>query len=276
MAASNPLNQTSTLSELLREHSLAEALAYVDQNLRRKPDLSGHLLRLDLLCLLGDWERAAKQGETCTRFDTSCLPLMALIHALTECEKQRERVFLGTENPALLEAVPAWLPLQLQALRAQAESPDKADDLRETALSQAPESTGTSVSVSGESRFAWITDSDTRLGPVVEIFTQDEYLWLPFAALEELELAEPTALRDFIWLPISFVAEGRRRHGFLPGRYPDSVSAGDTFALGRETRWQDVGKTGVFGFGQKVWCTDMGDLPLYELRKLSMVNGDPA
>lgn len=264
-----------TLSALLREHSLDDALAHVEQNLRRKPDLSGHLLRLDLLCVLGHWDRAAKQGETCTRFDASCLPLMALIHALTACEKQREAVFAGQASPTLPENPPLWLTGQLQALQAQAHGlPDKADDLREHALSLAPASSGRCLlSRSGEHDFQLITDSDTRLGPVVEIFTQDDYLWLPFADLEELELAEPAALRDFVWLPATFVTQGHRRHGFLPGRYPGSAGAQNELALGRETRWQDVGRTGVFGLGQKVFATDTQDLPLYELRRLHMAGG---
>lgn len=276
MAASTSLTLPATLSALLHEHSLAEALARVEQNLRRKPELSGHLLRLDLLCLLGDWERAARQGETCTRFDASCLPLMALIHALTACETQREAVFAGTATPSLPDNAPGWLTMQLEALHQQARgATDKADELRGKALSQAPETPGIAeLANSKELRFPWITDSDTRLGPVVELFTQDAYQWLPFADLEELNLAAPSALRDFIWLPVTFVCAGQRRHGFLPGRYPDSTTAGNTFAacdelaLGRETRWLDVGATGVIGLGQKVWSTEGDDVPLYELRSL--------
>lgn len=263
----------STLSALLHEHSLAEALALVEQNLRRKPALSGHLLRLDLLCLLRQWDRAAQQTETCIRFDASCLPLMALIHALVVCEKQREAVFAGQGIPGALpvvpEKTPSWLVLQQEALKVQAEAVSTADDLRGKALSMVPDSSGVAVLSHGNNiEFQWITDSDTRLGPVLEIFTQDNYLWLPFADLEYLELAEPASLRDFVWMPAVFETHGQRRHGFLPGIYPASASIEDSFALGRETSWQDVGSTGVFGQGQKVFCTDNHDLPLFELRRI--------
>lgn len=270
-----PLTLPETLSALLHGQTLVDALTSVEKELRRKPALSGHLLRLDLLCLLEDWDRAERQAETCTRFDVTCLPLMTLIQALTACERAREKVFSGNGLPTFLCEAPAWVALQLEALRHQTTAVALADTARNAALSQAPATAGVAEMATtppGNTSFAWITDSDTRLGPLLEVFSADQYLWVPFEQLTGLEVPPPQALRDFAWLPVVYELDGARRHGFMPGRYPDSARAGDGLAVGRETRWDTegalCGETGVFGLGQKVFSTDVGDLSLFDLREL--------
>lgn len=260
----------TVLSDLLREGDLAAALDRVEGALRRKPDMPGRLLRLDLLCLCEDWDRALRHTESCLRCDASCLPLMALIRVLIEGERQRAAVLAGEARPALPPDAPAWTALLLDALAAQADRTAAADALREAALAQAPASAGVALTVAGEQPFTLISDSDTRLGPVLELFVDGGLLWLPFCQVEEVEVAAPASLRDLLWLPAQVSYGGLRRHGFLPARYPGSGRAGDALALGRETRWEDVGATGVFGLGQKVLFTPSGDLSLYDLRGLRM------
>ena len=256
------------LSELRREGDLAAVLAGVEEGLRRKPDMPGRLLRLNLLCLVEDWERALRHTESCLRCDASCLPLMALIRVLIAGERQRAAVLAGEARPVLPPNAPKWVGLLLDALAAQ--DGQTADALREEALAQAPASAGSALTADGEQIFSLISDSDTRLGPVLEFFADGGLFWLPFCQVEEVEVAAPASLRDLLWLPARVSSGGVRRHGFVPARYPGSGKAGDALALGRETRWEDVGATGVFGMGQKVLFTSAGDLPLYDLRGLRM------
>lgn len=264
-----PPTLPDNLSELVRTASLGEAREQVERELRRKPDINKHFLRLELFCLLEETERAVKQAETCVRFDPAVLPTIAPTLGLLHAEQVRNAVFAGQARAELPPNAPEWPNLLMDALHAQARNDVAlADTLREKALEAVPETSGLAVTDAAESPFDWITDSDTRLGPVMEVIMEDSYFWVPFTMIQNLELAVPSKLRDFAWLPVTFVVNDLRRHGFIPGRYPGSGAAGDALALGRETRWTDEGQTGVFGLGQKVWITDAGDLPLYDLRGL--------
>ena len=52
--------------------------------------------------------------------------------------------------------------------------------------------------------FAWIADADPRLGPVLEVFVNGNYMWVPFARVHAMQFDPPADLRDQVWMPARF------------------------------------------------------------------------
>lgn len=285
-----PDQKTSlTLASLLQGKSLAQGLEEVEGRIRRQPDILQHrLLCFDLLCLLGEWQRALGQLQMCARLEPDRMPEAYLYKDLVEGELFRCDVLAGTRLPVLTPDTPAWLSKQLKALALQAHNDvDGADALREEALEEAPEvggnvdvlSAATAGTVASSLVFQWISDSDTRIGPALEAYVVGQYRWIPFSAIERICLAGPQVPRDLLWLParINFCAThtqpAQELAAYLPARYAGSEHASDSARLGQESRWETLGRTCVMGIGQKVWGTDQGDISLYDVREIRFATG---
>jgi len=87
--------------------------------------------------------------------------------------------------------------------------------------------------------FDWISDSDPRFGPSLEVIIAGKYGLLPFAALETLTIYEPSDLRDTIWAQAEFgMRKGAKIAGFIPVRYPNSENSEDSAIVrGASTVW---------------------------------------
>jgi type VI secretion system protein ImpE len=68
--------------------------------------------------------------------------------------------------------------------------------------------------------------------------------------------------------------DGRVRAGWMPSRYAGSGAAGDSACLGRETAWQAHGEMASTAVGQRMWLSDTGDVPLFDIRALELIHAD--
>lgn len=268
---------TPTLRTLLAEQSLQDTLSALEGQIRREPRCLEHrLLVFDLLCLRGDWQRALSQLQLIAQLDASRVPEAFVYRELVLGEVFRAAVFAGKQHPVLFPDSPVWLSTLLDALHAA--DTERADALREEAFSQSTETAGQSIRETALP-FAWICDSDSRLGPVLEGFLQGQYRWIPFADIRSLRCAAPQCPRDLLWLPLTVelrqavLGESGLLHGFLPVRYPGSEQGTDATRLCRETHWENHGRTLVQGFGQKMWTTNLGDMSVYDVQ-LDFEDGD--
>ena len=260
-----------------QSRSLADALRLAEAGVRTTPQAAtARWLLFELLCVLGHWDRALKQLQTWAslskEFDSTAHVMRGLIRA----EQQRIDVFSGTRTPATVAAEnaepPDWVSGLAQALaqagaagRSSVDSGEAADVLRERALQNAPETSG---ATNLQAAFQWITDSDTRLGPVCEVVVVGAYRWLPFADMTSLSKGAPTCLLDLVWSQVEIeLHEGAVVRAYMPMRYPVQSGDRDALLMARETVWQEVGRTGVHARGQKMWTTDVGDMALLDLRQ---------
>ena len=264
--------------------TLDAALARAEQGVRAQPtDVHSRWFLFELLCVLGHWERALKQLQTCATMDPSLDGTAQALRGLIRAERQRDEVFAGRQMPVPVVDLPDWMAGLARAIAANVSGDhDSADTLREAALAQAPEAGGRS----NVGTFDWIADSDTRLGPVCELVTAGSYRWIAFADLLGVTIEAPTRLLDLVWASAQFTlrsgggggtdtSTGTALKGYLPVRYPGSSAASDALRLSRETLWRDVGTTGVFATGQKTWMTDAGDWSLLDLRELRFTSASP-
>lgn len=185
-----------------------------------------------------------------------------LYRELVRCEMFRHTVFQGEQRPGFLLPQPVWVESLLAALACHDDT-GEVDKHRNTALEAI---TDTGGQWNGGA-FDWASDSDSRLGPVLELVTGGVYIWLPFSQIRSLESPQPTRLTDLLWKPINITLMNGDTHGaWLFTRYSGSESASDALRLCRETAWQDgPGETTVRALGQKVWLTSHGDISLLDM-----------
>ncbi len=258
------------LSTILRQNgSVTGVLTAMEARVRQQPSAVDARWQLfQWLCVVGDWPRALKQLQVATQLAPGFAQTAHVYRELIRAEAFRREVFAGQRDPGTLLPAPDWLaPLRIALAQSRAGDLAGSDVTRNRALSEVSVSPGTHDGT----RFAWITDTDTRLGPACEIVTAGRYAWLPFAQMRRLELATPAGLLDLLWRPATVtLADGVISRGFMPVRYPGSEQGSDAIRLARETNWSETGETSVIALGQRMWMTDAGDVAMLDVATLTL------
>ncbi|MBB5020143.1 type VI secretion system protein ImpE [Chitinivorax tropicus] len=254
--------------EALRAGRLQEALELLQQEVRQHPaDGKRRVFLFQLLCVMGQWDRANTQLNVVADLDKQAMPMVQTYREVLRCEVLRGEVFAGKRSPLVLGDPPAWLGLLIEALRLLGEGKaDEARRLREQAFEAAPAIAGTIDDVP----FSWIADADSRLGPVLEFIANGRYYWLPWERVQRLSMEAPTDLRDKIWMPAEVgLANGGELFGFIPTRYAETCETDDdVLKLAGRTDWVALGAEAARGLGQRMLTTDADDYPLLDVRQV--------
>lgn len=217
-----------------------------------------------LLCVAGYWSRALQQIQLCARMDANYTREAQVFGELIRCEIYRHACFQGEQRPDCILPPPAWMEDLLTALACNARGEaQEADAHRSRALEAITDTAGQW----NGGAFDWISDSDSRTGPVLELIAGGVYIWLPFSQICSLKSPRPAHLTDLIWKPVNVTLNNGDTHSaWLFSRYSGSEKAADSLRLCRETVWQDgPGETLVQALGQRVWLTGHGDISLLDL-----------
>lgn len=257
---------TQLALDMNRETSLAMRLSDAEAKVRAHPAEVKHRWELfQLLCVLGQWERAIQQLQVCARQQPDQVATAHACRDLIRAERSRTKVFSGEQPPDFLFEPPVWVQRLVDALNLSAQGDiESADRVREAALDEAQ----TVHARFSQGEAEWISDSDSRLGPVCEVITARHYRWLPLADIAKWQVERPGTLLELIWAPCTLtLLDGSAVRGFLPARYPASADDDDALRLGRRTNWREIGRTAVIGRGQKTWATSAGDFSVFELAR---------
>lgn len=258
----------SDAEALFRAGDLARCLEALQAQVRRSPaDPKPRVFLAQVLMVLGQWDRAVTQLKVVAEMDSQALPMAHAYGAAIQCERLREAVFAGQRSPLVFGDPEGWIALLLQSLALLAGGrAAEADRLRVQAFDAAPAASG---SLNGES-FEWIADADSRLGPVLELFLNGAYYWVPFHRLQRLTIDPPADVRDLVWLPAQLTwNNGGEAVGFVPTRYAGSERAQDSaLQLARRTEWSAVGEDAYAGTGQRILATSAAEVALLDVREL--------
>jgi type VI secretion system protein ImpE len=247
----------------------AAALAQLQEQVRAKPaDARLRVFLFQLLCVLGQWERALNQLKVASDLDASALAMAQMYGEAVRCEAIRAEVFAGRKSPVVFGQPEEWLALLIESLLASGQGEAKrSEQLRLKAFEDAPTSGG---DIDGRP-FEWIADADSRLGPVLEAVINGRYYWVPFARLRKVSMEKPEDLRDVVWMPAHLEFEnGGESVALIPSRYPGSHASTDGLVvLARKTLWEEVGADTHHGLGQRILTTDAEEVPLMDIRAIS-------
>lgn len=257
-----------SVAGVLAPGNLDASLKDLQNEVRRHPaDVKLRVFLFQLLCVLGQWGRAATQLKVIGELDAGALPMVLTYRDAVQCELLREKVFAGRASPIVLGEPQRWVALLVEALRLEAaHAYVEAQRLRDEAFASAPASAGTV----GDDPFEWIADADPRLGPILEVVIEGRYGWVPWAHVSALRLGPPEDLRDLVWAPGEFTwTNGGTAVGLIPARYVGSATAADEqIRLARRTEWQEVAPEHYHGLGQRMLATDRGEYALLEVREI--------
>lgn len=254
--------------QALKEGNLELALADLQQLIRKDPANVKHRIYLfQLYSVLGLWEKALNQLNVMADMDAATLAMVQTYRETLSCETFRSAVFSGQRSPLIMGEPEPWLALLLESLRLAADKQQiAANDLRQQAFDAAPASSGTI----DDDKFSWISDADSRLGPVLETIVNGHYYWTPFNRISAISISPPEDLRDLVWTPAHFVwTNGGDAFGFIPTRYPQSESSEDSaIRLARKTEWTELSDGMFIGLGQRLLATDENDYALMDIREI--------
>lgn len=244
------------------------ALAQLTSAVRARPaDAKLRIFLAQLLCVLGQWERAHTQLNVVADMDGETAAMRETVGHAIRCELMRARVFAGQRTPMVFGQPDEWLALLIESLLQKGQGDTaQADDLAGRAFAAAPEVAGR---IDGQP-FAWLADADSRLGPVIEACVNGKYYWVPFSRLSSVTFDPPQDLRDCVWMPATLMfANGGETVALVPTRYPGSEASDDgAICLARKTIWQDAGNDRWFGLGQRVLASDVGEHDLMAVRSI--------
>lgn len=261
--------------ELIGQGRLHDALATLQDQVRKEPGNARYRTFLfQLLCVLGQWQRALTQLNVVAELDAGALPMVQTYREAIQCEVLRGDVFRGTRQPLVFGEPRPWLAQLMGALQCDAANDlARAADLRGEAFEAAPANGGT---IDGNA-FAWLADADVRLGPVLEAIINGKYFWVPMHRIARIEIEPPADLRDVVWTPATFTwINGAATVGLIPTRYERTTEQADEALLaGRRTEWVDRGAMSGFGLGQRMLATDDGEFALRDVRLVEFEPGAP-
>lgn len=260
----------SDAEQLVRSGDPRGALAKLTEAVRAKPaDASLRIFLAQLLCVLGQWERAHTQLNVVAEMDKLAIPMRETVGHAIRCELLRAEVFAGKRSPMVFGQPDEWLALLIESLlRAGQGDAALSADLAARAFDAAP-------TVSGridDKPFGWIMDADSRIGPVLEACVNGRYYWVPFSRLSRVALEKPEDLRDCVWMPANLqFTNGGETVALIPTRYPGSQASDDgLICLARKTVWREIGPDRYAGLGQRVLATDTDEYDLMNVRAIEL------
>lgn len=250
----------------LRAGDPRAALKHLSEAVRGAPaDARLRIFLAQLLCVLGQWERAHTQLNVAAELDKAAIAMREVVGHAIRFELLRAQVFAGKRQPMVFGPPTAWVASLIESLTQQ-DNEALAASLAQRAFDEAPARSG---AIDG-TPFAWIADADSRLGPVLEACINGHYCWVPLEHLTRMSFEAPQDLRDCVWTPAQLhFANGGQTVAFVPTRYPGSERSDDGFiCLSRKTQWREATENRWFGLGQRVLTTDLGDHDLMVVREI--------
>jgi type VI secretion system protein ImpE len=254
-----------------REHygagKLKDAIEAQLQDVKAAPLDSGRRTFLfELLAFAGELERADKQLQVIGQEGTDQGWAASVYQNLLAAEEMRRKVLAGAARPEVFLDLPAYVTRRIEALSHLAQGQVG------TAVAALEESDGAAPLVRGvlnDKPVEGLRDADDLLAPVLEVMVLRDYVWVPWAQIQELEVQVPAHPRDLLWTPARLVlTDGQQRRCYLPVLYPGSHAASeDTLKLGRLTDWLVPDNDGpVRGVGQHLLVAGDAELGLLEVR----------
>jgi type VI secretion system protein ImpE len=258
-------------AELFRAGKLQEAIAAQTALVKSRPgDQSQRLLLFELLAFAGELERAKRQLDALQYDQLELQAAAAEYRKLLDVEETRRKLFRDGTQPKFLGtgAPPEHIRLRLEAIeRLRTNRPAEAAEC----LAQAAEAAPAVAGLLNGQPFADLRDCDDLFGPVLEVFAQGNYFWVPLDFVELINIAPPKFPRDLLWVKARLETAAGAGQVYLPALYPGSYEhADDAVKLGRMTDWTGDDGSPVIGRGLRMFLADEETSTLLEWREVQI------
>jgi type VI secretion system protein ImpE len=255
-----------TANELFTAGELNDAVDAQIGKVKGQPaDQAARLFLAELFLFQGDLDRAQKHLDMLQYDSPQAQAGLELIKSALTAEKERRQVMAGKAQPMGLKESPDHVRLRLQALQQYSQGhTSEGNQLIEQANAGMPQ---VACEVDGQ-RVDDFRDGDELFGTVLEVFSRGRYCWVPAEQIEKLEIAEPRAPRDVLFLPAHLsLKDGLEGDVHLPGLYPNTHSLeNDEIRLGRATDWMGEENEPLRGAGGRAFLLSGLTKPLMHIR----------
>lgn len=256
--------------ELLDANQLSAAIHELNQEVKQHPTNTRiRTFLFELLCFDGAHDRAERQLDILGNQDDKAGIGVEVYRNLLKADAARRRLFVDGVRPNFFTDPPEYVRDCLAAiLLLQEGDVQGASKLIEQSKASAPRLNGT---INGRA-FAGLTDSDDRVGPVVEVFVNGAYMWIPLQQIKTIRLSRPSFLRDLLWAPVQVEClDGQQGEVYVPTLYPGSErDENEQVRLGRITEWVSLGGGLVGGLGLKTFMVGDAETSILEINELVM------
>ena len=254
--------------DYIKAGDLKSALADIKVEIKNFPSkVELRIFYFQLLCVLGNWDKAILQLDIMSKLSKENVLFSKIFSEIIDAEKEREKVLSGVKKPTILGKPEQWVAKIIKANEYINQNKYQyAMAILDEAYAESPAIAG---EINGES-FEWISDSDSRFGPLMEIIIGDVYYWMPFQRIEMLSIEKPKDLRDLVWAPISLkLSNGTEMAALLPVRYPNTEKSSDSMLkLSRKTDWNTPFDNLYLGTGQRTLMTDKAEYSILDIRNI--------
>lgn len=261
----------ATAKELYDAGRLGEAIDALIQSVKARPtDIQQRTFLFELLCFSGDYDRAEKQLDVLAGQSAHAELGAQIYRNALSAERARQRLFTEGQLPHFLAEPPAYVGLHLAAINYLREGHyAEARALLDQAEEERPALAG---KLNGEP-FSDFRDYDDLTAPVLEMFIQERYVWMPFEQIKSITIEPPKRLRDLLWATarIEHIDEKIEKIGdvFLPVLYAGSSGhSNEQVKLGRMTEWTTITDELVVAAGMRLFLVDGKDLSIMESHNL--------
>src|SRR6188472_4036617 len=101
----------------LKDGDPLAALARLQEDVRARPDDPKlRVFLFQLLCVLGQWDRALNQLKVASELDAGTLAMAQMYGDAVRCEAVRRAVFEGRPSPMVFGQPDEWLALLIESL----------------------------------------------------------------------------------------------------------------------------------------------------------------
>ncbi len=252
--------------DLFRAGKIDEAIDAMNAEVRAHPsDPDRRAFLADLLCTVGNFERADIQLDAIAKVVPGSVPTVALVRQLIRAEQWRQQCFREGRVPEFLSLPGEPLQASLRALVALREG-----DVGTAAelLSAVEEQRRPLAGICNGAPFDDIRDVDDLSSSFFEVLTSTgKYYWIPMEHVIRVELRPLERARDLIWRRAGMeVRGGPDGEVFLPAIYAPAPTE-RAACMGRVTEWSEVSP--VRGTGLRTFLVGDEPLTLPEIRELT-------
>jgi type VI secretion system protein ImpE len=130
--------------QILKGGDPVAALSQLQEQVRARPsDPKLRIFLFQLLCVLGQWERALNQLTVAAELEPEALAMRQIYGSAVHCEAARAEVFDGKRSPMIFGQPDQWLALLIESLLVGGRGErGKSEELRLRAFEDAPASAG--------------------------------------------------------------------------------------------------------------------------------------
>ncbi|MCC5825384.1 type VI secretion system accessory protein TagJ [Alkalimonas sp.] len=253
------------VKESIVQGHLLEARQRLETLLKDDPlSLDLRSMYVELLCVLGELEKADQQLDMMVRQHPDCLMGAVNLRQLIRAQTARQDFYQGGMTATLFAeadaSFEALLSLHLALREGQIAAAEQAAQQLESLRQPAQ------FELNGET-VQEIRDLDDSLAGYLELLGTDGKFYLAkFSEIESLELQPVKSIIDMAWRRVNIsIVDGPQGEAFLPVCY--IASSKELSRLGRETDWHEHGDHLVTGLGQKMLLVNDQAMPLTQLRQ---------